>query len=87
LESLNNARSFLSSAREVALNKPIIAISRHSTDFDLTSLSHAGKLTSDQLTLSLPLLAVASWKYKDWPILLNITQVLGKIPHFPGENA
>lgn len=83
LESLNNARSFLSSAREVALNKPIIAISRHSTDFDPTSLSHAGKLTSDQLTLSAAFARCGIVEVQRLADLLNITQVLAKIPRFP----
>jgi acetyltransferase len=83
LESLNNARAFLSSAREVSLNKPIIAISRHGIDFDLTSLSHTGKLTSNQLTLSAAFARCGIVEVQRLADLLNITEVLAKIPRFP----
>jgi acetyltransferase len=83
LESLNNARAFLSSAREVALNKPIIAISRHGIEFDLTSLSHAGKLTSDQGTLSAAFARCGIVEVQRLADLLNITEVLAKIPRLP----
>jgi acetyltransferase len=87
LESLNNARAFLSSAREVALNKPIIAISRHGIEFDLTSLSHAGKLTSDQGTLSAAFARCGIVEVQRLADLLNITKVLAKIPRLPqGKN-
>jgi acetyltransferase len=83
LESIGNARSFLSAAREVALSKPIIAIRRQTSASGPIALSHAGRLVNSELALEAAFARCGIVEVKRIADLFNITEVLAKQPRLP----
>jgi acetyltransferase len=85
MESVGDARSFLSAAREVALTKPIIVIKVGRTEAAAkAAASHTGSLTGSDAVLDAAFRRVGVLRVDTIAELFNIAELLGKQP---GEGA
>jgi len=81
MESIGNARNFLSAAREVALNKPIIVIKAGRTDAAAkAAASHTGSLTGSFEVLDAAFTRAGVLRVNSISELFNMAEVLGKQP-------
>ncbi len=81
MESIGNARSFLSAAREVALTKPIIVIKvGRSEAASNAAASHTGSLTGNDEVLDAAFRRVGVLRVNTIPELFNMAEVLAKQP-------
>jgi acetyltransferase len=81
MESIGNARSFLSAAREVALRKPIIVIKVGRTEAAAKAvMSHAGTLTGNDQVLDAAFRRVGVLRVDTIEDLFDMAEVLGKQP-------
>jgi acetyltransferase len=85
MESVGDARSFLSAAREVALTKPIIAIKvGHSEAAAKAAASHTGALTGSDDVLDAAFRRVGVLRVGTIEELFSLAELLGKQPRPPG---
>ncbi|MCC6605303.1 MAG: bifunctional acetate--CoA ligase family protein/GNAT family N-acetyltransferase [Anaerolineae bacterium] len=81
MESIGNARSFLSAAREVALAKPIIVIKPGRTEAAaLAAASHTGSLTGSDEVLAAAFRRSGVLRVDSIDDLFNMAEVLAKQP-------
>ncbi|HMP73070.1 MAG TPA: bifunctional acetate--CoA ligase family protein/GNAT family N-acetyltransferase [Kiritimatiellia bacterium] len=81
MESIGDARSFLSAAREVALNKPIIVIKAGLTEAAAkAAASHTGSLTGSFEVLEAAFRRSGILRVNEISDLFNMAEVLGKQP-------
>lgn len=81
MESVGDARSFLSAAREVALTKPIIVIKVGRTDAAAkAAASHTGSLTGSDEVLDAAFRRVGVLRVNTIGELFNMAELLGKQP-------
>jgi acetyltransferase len=81
MESVGDARSFLSAAREVALTKPIIVIKVGRTEAAAkAAASHTGSLTGSDAVLDAAFRRVGVLRVDTIAELFNIAELLGKQP-------
>ena len=81
MESIGNARSFLSAAREVALTKPIIVMKvGRSEAASKAAASHTGSLTGNDEVLDAAFRRVGVLRVNTIPELFNMAEVLAKQP-------
>ena len=86
MESIGNARSFLSAAREVALRKPIIVIKVGRTEAAAKAVtSHTGTLTGDDEVLDAAFRRVGVLRVDTIEDLFEMAEVLGKQPRPKGN--
>ncbi len=86
MESIGNARSFLSAAREVALTKPIIVIKAGSTDEAAkAAASHTGALTGSDKVLDAAFRRCGVLRVNRISDLFNMAEVLAKQPRPKGS--
>jgi acetyltransferase len=79
MESLGDARSFLSAAREVALTKPIIVIKGGETEAAAkAAASHTGALASSDAAIEAAFRRCGVLRVKRISELFNMAEVLGK---------
>jgi acetyltransferase len=84
MESIGNARSFLSAAREVALTKPIIIIKAGQSEAAAkASASHTGALTGSDEVLDAAFRRCGVLRVLRISELFNMAEVLAKQPHLP----
>lgn len=84
MESIGNARSFLSAAREVALTKPIIVIKAGQTEAAAkASASHTGALAGSQDVLEAAFRRCGVLCVKQIAELFDMAEVLAKQPRLP----
>jgi acetyltransferase len=84
MESIGNARSFLSAAREVALTKPIILIKAGQTEAAAkAATSHTGALAGSRDVLDAAFRRCGVLKVSRISELFNMAEVLAKQPHLP----
>jgi acetyltransferase len=84
MESIGNARSFLSAAREVALTKPIILIKAGQTEAAAkASASHTGALAGSQDVLDAAFRRCGVLCVKQIAELFDMAEVLAKRPRLP----
>ncbi len=84
MESIGDARSFLSAAREVALTKPIIVIKAGRTEAAAKAASsHTGSLTGSDEVLDAAFRRVGVLRVNTMAELFGMAEVLGKQPR-PG---
>jgi acetyltransferase len=84
MESIGNARYFLSAAREVALTKPIILIKAGQTEAAAkASASHTGALAGSQDVLEAAFRRCGVLCVKRISELFNMAEVLAKHPRLP----
>jgi acetyltransferase len=87
MESIGNARSFLSAAREVALTKPIILIKPGRTSqAAAAATSHTGALAGSDEVFDAALERVGVLRVETISELFDMAQVLGKQPRPQGAN-
>src|SRR5579871_626275 len=87
MESIGNARSFLSAAREVALNKPIIVIKPgRSAAAAKAAASHTGSLTGSDEVLEAAFRRAGVLRVNTIAELFHMAEVLGKQPRPKGPN-
>jgi acetyltransferase len=85
MESVGDAQSFLSAAREVALTKPIIVMKAgRSEQAALAAASHTGALTGSDAVLDAALRRVGVLRVRDIADLFHMAEVLGKQPRPAG---
>ena len=85
MESIGDARSFLSAAREVALTKPIIVIKPGRTDATAkAAASHTGSLTGSDEVLQAAFQRVGVLRVEAISELFDMAEVLGKQPRPKG---
>ena len=85
MESIGNARSFLSSAREVALTKPIIVIKAGRTEEAAkAAASHTGALTGSDEVLDAAFRRSGVLRVNTISDLFNMAEVLAKQPRPKG---
>jgi acetyltransferase len=85
MESVGNARSFLSAAREVALTKPIIAIKVGRTEAAAkAAVSHTGALTGSDDVLDAAFRRVGVLRVDAIDELFGLAELLGKQPRPAG---
>jgi acetyltransferase len=85
MESIGNARSFLSAAREVALRKPIIVIKVGRTEAAAKAvMSHTGTLTGNDEVLDAAFRRVGVLRVDTIQDLFDMAEVLGKQPRPKG---
>jgi acetyltransferase len=85
MESIGDARSFLSAAREVALRKPIIVMKAGRTEAAAKAVaSHTGTLTGDDAVLDAAFRRVGVLRVKTIEDLFDMAEVLGKQPRPKG---
>ena len=85
MESIGNARSFLSAAREVALRKPIIVIKVGRTEATAkAAASHTGMLTGDDDVLDAAFRRVGVLRVDTIEDLFDMAEVLGRQPRPKG---
>lgn len=88
MESLGNARSFLSAAREVALTKPIIVLKTDQTGKGALAIRNSAYLdtsdTADDEVLSAALLRSGVLRVDSIDTLFSMADVLGKQPRPKG---
>jgi acetyltransferase len=81
MESVSDARSFLSAAREVALTKPIIVLKVGHTDAAAkAAASHTGALTGSDAVLDAAFRRVGVLRVKSIEELFDMAEVLAKQP-------
>jgi acetyltransferase len=81
MESVGDARSFLSAAREVALTKPIIVLKVGRTDAAAkAAASHTGALTGSDAVLDAAFRRVGVLRVNNIAELFDMAEVLGKQP-------
>ncbi len=84
MESIGNARSFLSAAREVALTKPIIVIKAgRSTQAAQAAASHTGTLTGSDAVLDAAFRRCGVLRVEQISDLFDLAEVLAKQPQRP----
>ncbi|HET6659861.1 MAG TPA: CoA-binding protein, partial [Rubrobacter sp.] len=82
MESVGDARSFLSAAREVALAKPIIVIKAGRTEAaGKAAASHTGSLTGSDEVLDAAFSRSGVLRVDEISELFGMAEVLGKQPH------
>lgn len=87
MESIGNARSFLSAAREVALTKPIIVIKPGRTEAAAqAAASHTGSLTGSDEVLAAAFRRSGVLRVEEIDDLFNMAEVLAKQPAPRGPN-
>src|SRR5580704_1169940 len=85
MESIGDARSFLSAAREVALRKPIIVIKAGRTEAAAKAVaSHTGTLTGNDAVLDAAFRRVGVLRVKTIEDLFDMAEVLSKQPRPKG---
>jgi acetyltransferase len=85
MESIGDARSFLSAAREVALRKPIIIIKAGRTEAAAKAVaSHTGMLTGNDAVLDAAFRRVGVLRVKTIEDLFDMAEVLSKQPRPKG---
>jgi acetyltransferase len=85
MESVGDARSFLSAARETALRKPIIVIKAGSTEAAAKAVaSHTGTLTGNDAVLETAFRRVGVLRVKTIEDLFSMAEVLSKQPRPKG---
>jgi acetyltransferase len=85
MESIGNARSFLSAARDVAQSKPIIVIKAGRTDAAAeAAASHTGTLTGSDAVLNAAFRRTGVLRVDDINDLFYMAEVLGKQPRPEG---
>jgi acetyltransferase len=85
MESIGNARNFLSAAREVAFNKPIIVIKAGRTEAAAkAAASHTGSLTGSFEVLDAAFMRAGVLRVNSISELFNMAEVLGKQPRPKG---
>jgi len=85
MESIGDARSFLSAAREVALTKPIIAIKAGRTEAaGKAAASHTGSLTGSDEVLDAAFRRSGVLRVDEISSLFDMAEVLGKQPRPKG---
>ncbi len=85
MESIGDARAFLSAAREVALTKPIIVIKvGHSAAAAKAAASHTGALTGSDEVLDAAFRRVGVLRVDSIGELFDIAELLGKQPRPAG---
>ena len=85
MESIGDARSFLSAAREVALNKPILVIKAGRTAAAAkAAASHTGSLTGSDDVLDAAFQRAGVLRVNSISELFNISEVLAKQPRPKG---
>ncbi len=85
MESVGDARSFLSAAREVAYTKPIIVIKVGRTDAAAkAAASHTGSLTGSDSVLEAAFRRVGVLRVNTIGELFNMAELLAKQPHPTG---
>jgi acetyltransferase len=86
MESIGNARSFLSAAREVALNKPIIVIKAGSTEQAAkAAASHTGALAGSDKVLDAAFRRCGVLRVNRISDLFNTAELLAKQPRPKGS--
>ncbi len=86
MESIGNARAFLSAAREVALTKPIIVIKPGRTEGAAkAAASHTGSLTGSDEVLEVAFRRSGVLRVNSIAELFYMTEVLGKQPRPQGR--
>ncbi|MDY7015141.1 MAG: bifunctional acetate--CoA ligase family protein/GNAT family N-acetyltransferase, partial [Cyanobacteriota bacterium] len=86
MESIGNARSFLSAAREVALSKPIVVIKAGRTDAAAAAAaSHTGSLAGSDEVLNAAFRRCGVLRVDTIDDLFNMAEVLGKQPRPKGK--
>ncbi len=86
MESVGDARSFLSAAREVALKKPIIVIKAGSTDEGgAAASSHTGSLTGSDEVLNAAFRRSGILRVDNISDVFNMAEVLAKQPRPNGN--
>ncbi|MGD1804821.1 bifunctional acetate--CoA ligase family protein/GNAT family N-acetyltransferase [Dapis sp. BLCC M126] len=84
MESIGNARSFLSAAREVALTKPIIVIKAGQTEAAAkAAASHTGSLTGSDEVLNAAFRRCGVLRVNRISELFNMAEVMAKQPRLP----
>lgn len=87
MESIGNARSFLSAAREVALSKPIIVIKAGRTQAAAqAAASHTGSLTGSDAVLDAAFRRCGVLRVEHIEDLFDMAEVLAKQPRPKGPN-
>jgi acetyltransferase len=87
MESIGNAHSFLSAAREVALQKPIIVIKAGRTEKAAkAAASHTGALAGSDEVLSAAFRRVGVVQVQRMAELFNLAEALAKQPRPKGPN-
>ncbi|WP_263786112.1 bifunctional acetate--CoA ligase family protein/GNAT family N-acetyltransferase [Salinibacter grassmerensis] len=87
MESIGNARSFLSAARDVAQSKPIIVIKAGRTDAAAeAAASHTGTLTGSDAVLNAAFRRSGVLRVDDINDLFYMAEVLSKQPRPEGRN-
>ncbi|MFO8100416.1 MAG: bifunctional acetate--CoA ligase family protein/GNAT family N-acetyltransferase [Salinibacter sp.] len=87
MESIGNARSFLSAARDVAQSKPIIVIKAGRTDAAAeAAASHTGTLTGSDAVLNAAFRRTGVLRVDDIKDLFYMAEVLSKQPRPEGRN-
>jgi acetyltransferase len=85
MESVADARSFLSAAREVALDKPILVIKAGRTDAAAhAAASHTGSLTGSDAVLDAAFRRVGVLRVNDLGDIFHMTEVLATQPRPSG---
>jgi acetyltransferase len=85
MESIGDARSFLSAAREVALTKPIIVIKAGSTEAAAKAVtSHTGTLTGNDAVLNAAFRRAGVLRVNTIAELFDMAEVLSKQPRPKG---
>ena len=85
MESIGDARSFLSAAREVALSKPIIVIKAGRTEAAAkAAASHTGALTGSDEVLDAAFRRCGVIRVDNISDLFNMAEILGKQPRPTG---
>jgi acetyltransferase len=85
MESIGDARSFLSAAREVALRKPIIVIKAGSTEATAKAVSsHTGTLTGNDAVLDAAFRRVGVLRVRTIADLFDMAEILSKQPRPKG---
>src|SRR5581483_30385 len=85
MESVGDARSFLSAAREVALNKPILVIKAGRTELAAkAAASHTGSLAGSDAVLDAALRRVGVLRINELSDVFHMTEILGRQPRPSG---
>jgi len=85
METIGDARAFLSAAREVSLTKPIIVLKvGRTTEASKAAASHTGSLTGSDEVLDAAFRRVGVLRVNAIAELFNMAQVLGKQPRPQG---
>ena len=85
MESIGDARSFLSAAREVALSKPILVIKAGRTELAArAAASHTGSLAGSDAVLEAAFRRVGVLRIDELGDIFNMTEVLARQPNPTG---